>query len=81
VSPDYPESVRCGRDNVKHALDTDVLDLVAGDTLEFAHVRSDPEEWSDKTWECEGGAGACYDGRTGFVSLSFVVDTDDMVLT
>jgi hypothetical protein len=70
VYPDYPESVRCGRDNVKHAQDTDVLDVVAGDTLEFAHVRNNPEDWKRGTWECKGGAGACYEGATGFVSIS-----------
>ena len=49
---------------------TDVLDVVAGDSLEFAHVREYSEEWSSGARECEGGAGAYYQGRTRFVRIS-----------
>ncbi|KAF2684553.1 lytic polysaccharide monooxygenase [Lentithecium fluviatile CBS 122367] len=65
VYPDYPESVRCGRDNIKHALDTEVLDVQAGDALEFAHTRDEPSEWTDATFNCSSGYGACYEGQVG----------------
>jgi hypothetical protein len=70
VYPGYPESVRCGRDNIKYGLETEVLDVATGDTLQFAQTRSEPSTWSNKTWDCKGGAGACTEGGIGFVSPS-----------
>ncbi|KAI0805727.1 glycosyl hydrolase family 61-domain-containing protein [Xylaria sp. FL0064] len=56
---DWPESVRCGRDNMAHAADTDILTIRAGDTLEFTHQRSEPE-WPPEMWNnCPDGRGSC----------------------
>jgi hypothetical protein len=59
---DYPDSVRCGRDNMAHAADTEVLKLKAGDTLEFVTTAAEPTVWeSDKvTWDgCPENRGFC----------------------
>jgi hypothetical protein len=74
VYPDYPES---GRDNIKDGPESEVLDVAAGDTLESAQARSEPSTWSNKTWNCEGGAGACTDGGIGYVSASALPDAGD----
>ncbi|KAI0513300.1 glycosyl hydrolase family 61-domain-containing protein [Xylaria bambusicola] len=56
---DYPDSVRCGRDNMAHAADTEVLTIRAGDQLEFAHQRKDPE-WPPEMWNnCPDERGSC----------------------
>ncbi|KAI8626161.1 glycosyl hydrolase family 61-domain-containing protein [Xylariaceae sp. FL1651] len=59
---DRPESVRCGRGNMAHAADTEVLTVHAGDTIEVAHVREDPEYWAaEVAWDnCPDGRGSCY---------------------
>ncbi|KAI0134080.1 glycosyl hydrolase family 61-domain-containing protein [Xylariales sp. AK1849] len=57
---DRPESARCGRDNLAHAADTEVLTIRAGDTLEFAHQRYEPDQWTDDMWyNCTYGRGSC----------------------
>ncbi|KAH8593305.1 glycosyl hydrolase family 61-domain-containing protein [Bisporella sp. PMI_857] len=57
---DRPESIRCGRDNILHGGYTETLTVRAGDTLEFAHQRWDPEEWYDEQWyNCPYGYGSC----------------------
>jgi hypothetical protein len=44
-----------------HAANTDVLRVAAGDELEFAHQRYDPEEWTDNMWYgCPEGRGSCH---------------------
>ncbi|KAF2691079.1 lytic polysaccharide monooxygenase [Lentithecium fluviatile CBS 122367] len=56
-----PESVRCGRDNMAHAADTEVLRVAAGDEIEFAHQRYEPEEWTDDMfYGCPEGRGTCH---------------------
>ncbi|KAI1817001.1 glycoside hydrolase [Poronia punctata] len=57
---DRPESVRCGRGNMDHAADTDVLVVKAGDELEMAHVRYSPEDLGFVVWEdCPHERGSC----------------------
>lgn len=59
---DFPESVRCGRDNMAHAAATEILTVRPGDTIEAAHVRSGPEykSWRDVMWDdCPEGRGSC----------------------
>ncbi|CAG9988149.1 unnamed protein product [Clonostachys byssicola] len=57
---DYPESVRCGRDNMAHAANTEVLRVKAGDTIEIAHTRISPSDWADNQWyDCPNGRGSC----------------------
>ncbi|KAI0166931.1 glycosyl hydrolase family 61-domain-containing protein [Hypoxylon sp. FL1284] len=59
-STDLPESARCGRDNVAHAANTEVLTVKAGDTVEFAHQRKEPYMWADDQWyDCPEGRGSC----------------------
>ncbi|KAH8166266.1 hypothetical protein CIB48_g1931 [Xylaria polymorpha] len=56
---DKAESVRCGRDNMLHAADTEVLKVRGGDTIEVAHVRS-TENWSQIIWDnCPYEKGSC----------------------
>ncbi|KAJ2998006.1 hypothetical protein NUW58_g458 [Xylaria curta] len=70
---DRPDSVRCGRDNMAHAADTEVLTVRAGDTLEFAHHRSEPE-WPPEMWNnCPDDRGSCNHADwnpTGIVDLN-----------
>ncbi|KAI0424435.1 glycosyl hydrolase family 61-domain-containing protein [Xylaria sp. FL1042] len=72
---DWPDSVRCGRDNMAHAADTDILTIRAGDTLEFAHQRADPE-WPPEMWNnCPDDRGSCQYADwnpTGIVRLNHV---------
>jgi hypothetical protein len=57
---DKPNSVRCGRDNLAHAAETEVLKLKAGDTVEIAHHRGVPSEWTDdQFYNCASGYGSC----------------------
>jgi hypothetical protein len=42
---DSLELVRCGRDNMAHGADTEVLTVRPGDTIEVAHSREEPEDW------------------------------------
>jgi hypothetical protein len=56
-----PESVRCGRDNMAHAAATDVLRVKAGDEVELAFQRWEPDEWTDDMWYgCPDGRGSCH---------------------
>lgn len=57
---DFPNSVRCGRGNIDHAPNTQVLTVRAGDELEIAHTRSDPSTWTDDMfYECADDRGVC----------------------
>lgn len=57
---DLKESVRCGRDNMAHAANTEVLTVRAGDTMEVAHSRYEPHAWTDDQFnECPEGRGTC----------------------
>lgn len=57
---DIPESVRCGRGTMIHGVETEVLDVFAGDTIEVAHQRNEPSEWTDAMWyNCPDGRGSC----------------------
>lgn len=43
-----------------HAPATDVLHVNAGDEIEFAHSRHNPEDWTDDLWyNCPEGRGTC----------------------
>jgi hypothetical protein len=58
---DFPESVRCGRDNMKHAPVTEVLTVKAGDTIEIAQMREDPAGWKDDMfYNCTDDRGTCF---------------------
>jgi hypothetical protein len=64
-SSDLSESIRCGRDNLAHAAETEVLKLKAGDELEFVTTAADPEYWLTSTsrWDdCPEGRGYCGNG-------------------
>jgi hypothetical protein len=64
---DYPQSVRCGRDNMAHAADTDVLRVKAGDELTFLSTTLAQDAWqaSGVQWDgCPDGKGVCTPGRT-----------------
>lgn len=68
---DYPESVRCGRDNMAHAASTETLKVNAGDTLTIAHQRYDPEHWQDNQWyKCSDGRGSCAPDIAGVSSYT-----------
>jgi hypothetical protein len=58
-STDYAESIRCGRDTMAHAGNTDTLTVRAGDTIEFAHIRRSPDEWLPEQWACPENLGTC----------------------
>ncbi|KAF2875390.1 glycosyl hydrolase family 61-domain-containing protein [Massariosphaeria phaeospora] len=61
---DRPESVRCGRDNMKHAGTTEVLTLKAGETIEIAHQREEPSGWTDDMfYDCPDDRGTCFHKR------------------
>jgi hypothetical protein len=63
VTTDYPNSARCGRDNMAHAADTEVLKLKAGDTVEFVVTAAEPSYWTNPaevSWnDCPEGRGFC----------------------
>ena len=60
AATDYPASVRCGRDNMAWAADTEVLTVKAGDTIELAHSRNEPWYWDDNQWyDCPNDRGSC----------------------
>jgi hypothetical protein len=43
-----------------HADATDILQVKAGDEIEFAHTRYEPEEWTEDMWYgCADGRGSC----------------------
>jgi hypothetical protein len=57
---DEPNSVRCGRGNMDHAADTEVLTVKAGDTFEIALTAASPRDWTDAHWyNCPDGRGTC----------------------
>ncbi|KAF2869913.1 glycoside hydrolase [Massariosphaeria phaeospora] len=57
---DKPESMRCGRDNMAWANQTDVLSVRTGDEFEFAHTSEPPSAWTDGTFNnCPDGRGTC----------------------
>ncbi|GAW12484.1 hypothetical protein ANO14919_018540 [Xylariales sp. No.14919] len=59
---DRPESVRCGRDHMKHASKTDIMIVRAGDTISFAHQLYEPAEWTTAQFlDCPQGRGTCDD--------------------
>ncbi|KAI8947023.1 glycoside hydrolase [Xylaria longipes] len=59
---DRPESVRCGRDHMNHALSTEVLTVRAGDSVAFAHQLKEPAEWTSAQFlNCPEGRGTCDD--------------------
>jgi hypothetical protein len=67
---DEPNSVRCGRGNMDHAADTEVLTVQAGDTFEIALVPPAPSEWKEEYWkDCPNDWGFCNPG-VGDVSIS-----------
>ncbi|KAF2205228.1 hypothetical protein GQ43DRAFT_437244 [Delitschia confertaspora ATCC 74209] len=58
---DRPESVRCGRGNMDHANATEILTVKAGDTLEIAQQRWEPDEWTDEMfYNCSDDRGTCH---------------------
>ena len=71
---DYPDSVRCGRHNMAHATDTDILTVRAGDKLEFAHQRSEPE-WPPEMWNnCPDERGSCQYAPDWNPDVSILID-------
>ena len=57
---DSAESVRCGRDNMNWAAQTEVLTVQAGDSFEIAIDAGDLESWSDDNWyKCPDDRGSC----------------------
>lgn len=67
---DIPNSVRCARDNMAHAHDTDILRVKAGDSIEFVAVGLEPLEYNISLglvrWDgCAEGRGACGDLEGG----------------
>lgn len=60
---DHPNSVRCGRDNLKWAPETEVLKVKPGDTLQFQPLQIPPNQWNDTKrvqWDnCPNGQGVC----------------------
>ena len=57
---DSAESVRCGRDNMNWAAQTEVLTVQAGDSFEIVIDAGDPESWSDDNWyKCPDDRGSC----------------------
>ncbi|KAH7125480.1 hypothetical protein B0J11DRAFT_506313 [Dendryphion nanum] len=61
VPSDRPESMRCGRDNMAWANKTEVLNVRAGDQIEFAHLEANPYQWTDVNFNCADGRGTCND--------------------
>lgn len=65
---DYNESMRCGRDHMAHAAQTDILKVRAGDSIQFAHQRWEPLEWKDSQWyNCPDDRGSCDPDFKGFM--------------
>lgn len=63
---DRPESVRCGRGNMDHASQTEVLTVKAGDEIEVAQQRNEPKDWADdQFYGCPDDRGTC-DTRDGY---------------
>lgn len=59
---DRPESMRCGRDNMAWANQTEILSVNAGDRFEFASTTMDPYLWTDAQFNnCPDGRGMCND--------------------
>lgn len=58
---DMPNSVRCGRGNMDHAADTEVLKVQAGDTIEFVTASLGYSQLEDaRFWnDCLEGRGFC----------------------
>jgi len=56
---DFPDSVRCGRGNMDHASETEVLTVKAGSELQIAHHNNLPNEWKEEDFNCPNGAGTC----------------------
>ncbi|KAI9159064.1 putative endo-beta-1,4-glucanase D [Paramyrothecium foliicola] len=64
---DLPNSVRCGRDNMNHAAETEVLKVKVGDTLEFVATAAETDKWStnEVQWDaCPDGRGFCTESGT-----------------
>jgi hypothetical protein len=58
---DIPNSVRCGRGNMDHALDTETLKVQAGDSFEFVLGMTGGYKVLDdkRFWDCQDGRGFC----------------------
>lgn len=58
--------MRCGRDNLAWAEQTEVLKVKAGDTIEFAALYYSPSDWDNTDrvqWDgCPEGRGVCSSG-------------------
>lgn len=74
---DLSGSVRCGRENMARAQDTEILKVKAGDTIEFLSFPFSPVNWSnykevpDVQWNnCPGGRGGCSVKRPNLFSLT-----------
>ncbi|KFA73937.1 hypothetical protein S40288_00925 [Stachybotrys chartarum IBT 40288] len=62
---DEPNSVRCGRGNMDHAADTEVLTVQAGDTFEIAQIAAAPSEWREEYYaDCPDDLGFCNSGAS-----------------
>jgi hypothetical protein len=70
---DYDESIRCGRNNNMTAADTDVLEVKAGDEIEFVPMTNGPEFYESMgvQWDnCPDGRGICRKNGEAVVSLT-----------
>jgi hypothetical protein len=56
---DSKASMRCGRDNMAHGPNTEMLDVQAGDTFEIAHSRAD-NPWDPVNYDCPDDLGTCW---------------------
>jgi hypothetical protein len=57
---DAPNSVRCGRGNLDHAPNTDILKVKAGDSIEFVNANIGYTDFEDaRYWDCPDGRGFC----------------------
>jgi hypothetical protein len=64
---------QCGRGNMETAANTEVLDVVAGDTIEVAHTRSGPDRWTSETFDnCPYDRGSCDPINPNGVSVSLI---------
>jgi hypothetical protein len=56
-----------------HANATDILTVKAGDTIEIAHQRSSPNDWTDDMfYNCSDDRGTC-DHRPGYKQVGAIL--------
>lgn len=64
-------SVRCGRDNMAWAADTEILTVQAGDEFEIVIDAESPSEWSDANWNnCPEDRGSCSSSGVRYLPMA-----------